>query len=460
MDKNTGKLLNYRQLMNSPKYKKAWSLSAANKFGRLANSIGGRIKNPTNTIEFISQHKVPADRKKDITYGQFVCLVRPKKAEPNQMRFTVGGNRINHPGEIATPTTEMLVAKMLFNSVISMKDAQFMTMNISNFYLMTPLHRAKFIQIKLSDIPNEVIREYKLREKATKNGSIYITTSQERTQRTLQTTCNWTGKRYIGVLDWNYHKCHIHLSLPNYMQKASKQFQHKAGKLQHAPYQNTPIQYDGAKKQYATQELQTPLLDDKAKRFIQQICGKFLFLGRAVDSTLLCSISTIALQSSKPTEDTMRQTLQLFDYLATQEDAVLSYHTSNMVLAVHRDASYLSKPKARSQVGGHFFLSSDTAVPPNNGAILNIAHIIKNVMSSATEAELAGLYIMARKAIYRIILEDLGHIQPPTPLQTDNAMADGIINGKVQPKQTRAMDMRFHWIRDQECQRQFLLVTR
>ncbi len=62
----------------------------------------------------------------------------------------------------------MLVAKMLFNSVIFTKGAQFMTMDISNFYLMTPLHHAKFIQIKLSDIPHEVIREYKLREKATK----------------------------------------------------------------------------------------------------------------------------------------------------------------------------------------------------------------------------------------------------------------------------------------------------
>ncbi len=49
-----------------------------------------------------------------------------------------------------------------------------MTMDISNFYLMTPLHCAEFIQIKLSDIPNEVIRKYKLREKATKTRSIYI----------------------------------------------------------------------------------------------------------------------------------------------------------------------------------------------------------------------------------------------------------------------------------------------
>ncbi len=140
MDADTGKLLNYRQLMRSAKYKKAWSLSSANKFGQLANGIGGRIKNPTNTIEFIYQHKVPKEQKRDITYGQFVCTVRPKKAEPNRTRFTDGGDRINYLGKGATPTAEMLVAKMLFNSVISMKGARFITMDISNFYLMTPLH--------------------------------------------------------------------------------------------------------------------------------------------------------------------------------------------------------------------------------------------------------------------------------------------------------------------------------
>ena len=115
-----------------------------------------------------------------------------------------------------------------------------------------------------------------------------------------------------------------HLSMAHYVKKALKQFQHIARKLQHSPYPSVPIQY-GAKKQYATQESTAPLLDDKAKRFIQQVCGKFLFLGRAVDSTLLCPISAIASQSSKPTTDTMQQTLQLLDYLATQEDAVLSY---------------------------------------------------------------------------------------------------------------------------------------
>jgi hypothetical protein len=131
-------------------------------------------KNPTNMIEFICQHEVPTERMKDVTYGQFLCMVRPEKAEPNRIRFTVGGDRINYPGKVATPTVEMLVAKMLFNSVIFTKGARFMTMDISNFYLMTPLHRPEFICVKLSDIPDEVIEEYKLREKATKNGSVYI----------------------------------------------------------------------------------------------------------------------------------------------------------------------------------------------------------------------------------------------------------------------------------------------
>jgi len=82
-------------------------------------------------------------------------------------------------------------------------------------------------------------------------------------------------------------------------------------------------------------------------------------------------------------------------------------------------------------------------------------------MSSATKAELAGLYIMASEAVYtRIILEELGHKQPPTPLQTDNAMADAVINGKIQPKRTKAMDMRFHWLRDCECQQQFRIYWR
>jgi hypothetical protein len=80
-------------------------------------------------------------------------------------------------------------------------------------------------------------------------------------------------------------------------------------------------------------------------------------------------------------------------------------------------------------------------------------------MSSATETELAGIYIMAHKAIFvRIILEELGHTQPPTPPML--AMADAVINDMVQLKQTNANDMRFHWIGHCECEQQFRINLR
>ena len=156
-------------------------------------------------------------------------------------------------------------------------------------------------------------------------------------------------------------------------------------KRQHQPYSSATIIY-GSKKQYATPTSTAPFPDNKGKKFIQQVCGKTLFLGRAVDSTLLCPIIAIASYSATPIEDTMQHTQHLLDYITTQEDAVLTVNASDMKLASHSDASYLSEPKARSRAGGHFLLSSDSTIPQNNGAVLNIAHIIKHVMSLATEA--------------------------------------------------------------------------
>ncbi|KAL7528726.1 hypothetical protein ACHAWF_002679 [Thalassiosira exigua] len=141
---------------------------------------------------------------------------------------------------------------------------------------------------------------------------------------------------------------------------------------QHAPFPSEIITY-GAKKQYAKQQSQSPTLDKEGKKFIQQVCGRLLFLGRAVDSTSLCPISAIASQSANLTEETMQQLKQLFDYLTSQGETVLTYHASDMILAAHSNVSYLSEPQARNRAGGHFFLSNGANIPPNNGAVLNIA---------------------------------------------------------------------------------------
>ena len=54
----------------------------------------------------------------------------------------------------------------------------------------------------------------------------------------------------------------------------------------------------------------------------------------------------------------------------------------------------------------------------------------------------------------------MGHPQPRTPIQTDNTTVDGVINKKIQPKCTKAMEMHFHWLRDREAQGQFRIYWR
>jgi hypothetical protein len=147
---------------------------------------------------------------------------------------------------------------------------------------------------------------------------------------------------------------------------------------------------------------------------------------------------------------------QFLDYAMTHPDAMITYRASNMILAVHSDASYLSETKACSRAGGHFFLSEDDLSPRNNGVVLTLTQIIKPVMSSATDAELGALYINAWEVIpQRHLLTELGHQQPPTPIQIDNSTALGVVTNIIQPKHTKAMDMHFYWLHCRENQKQF-----
>ena len=79
-----------------------------------------------------------------------------------------------------------------------------------------------------------------------------------------------------------------------------------------------------------------------------------------------------------------------------------------------------------------------------------ISRVIKNVMSSAAEAEVGALYMNTKEVIpIRRCLEDLGHAQPPTPIKTDNTTALGIVKGTIKQKRSKAFDMSMYWLKDQ-----------
>ena len=88
-----------------------------------------------------------------------------RQSEPNRVRAVAGGNNINFPDDVGTPTAELLLIKILFNSVISTTGAKFMTIDIANFYLNTPLTRLEYFKSKKRDIPDEIIKLYNLKVK-------------------------------------------------------------------------------------------------------------------------------------------------------------------------------------------------------------------------------------------------------------------------------------------------------
>jgi len=54
-----------------------------------------------------------------------------------------------------------------------------MTIDIKDFYLNTPMARPEFMRLKINDMPENVIEQYKLRERATHNGYVYVQINKE-----------------------------------------------------------------------------------------------------------------------------------------------------------------------------------------------------------------------------------------------------------------------------------------
>jgi len=128
----------------------------------------------TNTIVFICKNQVSKERAKDVTYGLITTLIRPEKIDqPNQTRLVAGGDRVDYPGNAGTPTADLLTIKLLINSIISTTGAKFMTMDIKDFYLNTPMARYEYMHLRITDMPEDFIEHYNLRDKATPNGYVY-----------------------------------------------------------------------------------------------------------------------------------------------------------------------------------------------------------------------------------------------------------------------------------------------
>lgn len=516
-DNELGRMASYKDMMThpNPKIRRRWLRSGENEFGRLLQGYGD--VDGLDVLEVIHKFDIPTG--KIVTYPRYTIDYRPEKSDPWRTRITTGGDRIPYAGETSTHQASMETIKTMLNSVLSKETARCVTGDISNMYLESDLPEHEFVKFKYELIPPRIIEHYKLdqyvhngyiyfrvkkawyglkqsgkiahddlvgllasrgyHEKEhtpglfvheTRDIAFALVTDDfliqvvhdadlqhliDTIQSKYKFKVDQMAKQFIGInLKWDYKRREVELSMDGYVKQALLEFKHNTPKHMHYGPSIITRPSFGKTTQMVPIDETAPLPTD-AITFLRRVVGKFLFYARAIDNTMLHSLNDITIQSSRGTEATMNAVTKFLNYAACHPDARIKYKAFPMILQGDSDAAYLVSPEARSRAGGfHFFGDADCTI--FNGPVFVLAKVIRNVMASAAEAEVGALFLNAQELLpIRQADIDLGWPQPATPLKTDNSTANGIINGTIKIKRSKAIDMRFWWLRDRQQQDQF-----
>jgi hypothetical protein len=148
--------------------------------------------------------------------------------------------------------------------------------------------------------------------------------------------------------------------MPGYIKAAFHKYQHPApARPEHAPNTWHPPIY-GAKTQFVTETITSPTLSDKEINKLQQLTGTLLYYASAVDPTLIMPINVLASEQSAATNVTADKVIKLLNYCNTRPESKIRYTSSDMILHIHSDASYLSEDEAKSRTGGFFYMGNAT----------------------------------------------------------------------------------------------------
>jgi hypothetical protein len=126
---------------------------------------------------------------------------------------------------------------------------------------------------------------------------------------------------------------------------------------------------------------------------------------------------------------------------------------------IHSNKLYLTEPKSHSRACRHFILGwlpIDGEPIWLNRAFHMFYLILWFVVASATEVELGALFFNCQEGtMFCTSLEDLGHPQPQTPINCDNATN---VKNIIKQQHLGAMEMRYFWVANKVAQDMYFLI--
>ena len=266
---------------------------------------------------------------------------------------------------------------------------------------------------------------------------------------------DYQGSRYLGMdIHIDRRNRHVTLAMPGYVAKLLKRVRPKNIKGARTPSKYFAPNYQRSTSQTATVD-SSPLASAAQQKELQVVVGTLLYYARSVDPSILTAVHELGSVQAQPSINDMLKMERLLQYVSVHQHQGIRFHASNMQLQIQSDASYLSRTRARSVLGGLHYLGTTDYI---NGPFFCTSKLISCIVTSAAEAELGAAFQNAQKgAQFRNTLVELGYPQEATTLLVDNTVAEGLASDTINAKRSKSMDVRFFWLRDRVKKGQFLI---
>jgi hypothetical protein len=437
------------------KFKHEWEIAADNEFRKLITT--------TQTMRPIHKHHIPADRRRDITYYNPVLKEKMKDdVLVRRVRGTLGGDRINYKGDVSARTASLEVVRTLLNSVLA-DDADFMTADITDYYLNTPLLRSEYVRVGKGQISSTIVAEYKL-ETYLLDDYYYFEVVKgmyglpqsgllaqqrlikhlEKSEYTQSTVvpCLFShptnGITFVLVVD-DFGIKFTNIEGRDHLLNTLRSLYKITTDAKGSQYLGMTITHDKVRheitismpgyiikllerfKEWAGtrcastpgiyrapvygSKVQLATVDDSPPlsasdtKTLQEIVGGFLYYARAVDPVLLTAVCDVSSSQANPTERVKEMAVRLLQHARAFPNNEVVYRKSKMHFILQVDASYLSRSKSRSVAGGIGYFGDADDPTKENGMVYAMSSIIDVVVASAGEAEYGSAFKNAQQSV-------------------------------------------------------------
>ena len=165
----------YKRLMHDPETAKVWQTAFGKDFGGMAQGDNKTGQRGTNSVLVMTHKEIDIAKAAGHTwtYARIVFDYQPQKEDHNWIRIAVGGNLITYKGNTSTQTADLTTSNLLWNSVLSTEGAQYMCLDIKNFFLMAALDYYEYMKILLTFFSEWIKKQYNL-DTNTREGFVFM----------------------------------------------------------------------------------------------------------------------------------------------------------------------------------------------------------------------------------------------------------------------------------------------